>query len=82
MPFEASMIPLKLKRKLRYKGLYNYVRPDKVMIALKWLKENNPLYSNINPLYSNINSWINDVLITNSDFVRPHVDNNDNNCRQ
>ena len=44
LPNEASMIPLKLKRKLRYKGhyMYDYLRPDKVMMTLKWLKANNP----------------------------------------
>ena len=49
MPSEASMIPLKLKCKLHYKGhyMYNYVRPDKVMTALKWLKLNNPMTNNI-----------------------------------
>ena len=75
MPSEASMIPLKLKRKLRYKGhyMYDYVRPDKVMTALKWLKKNNPMYSNID-----INdSWINDDLIGNSEFVNPNVNNGD-----
>ncbi len=75
MPSEASMIPLKLKRKLRYKGhyMYSYVRPDKVMNPLKWLKANNRLYSHID-----VNAdWINDQLITNSEFVNPNVDNND-----
>ena len=77
MPSEASMIPLKLKRKLRYKGhyMYDYVRPDEVMTALKWLKQNNPMYCNID-----INdSWINDDLIANSEFVNPNV-NNDHDC--
>ena len=75
---EASMIPLKLKRKLRYKGhyMYDYVRPDKVMTALKWLKKNNPMYSNID-----INdSWINDDLIANSEFVNPNDVKNGDDC--
>ena len=40
---------MKLKRKLNYKGHYMYqsVRPEKMVIVLKWLKENNPLYSDI-----------------------------------
>jgi hypothetical protein len=67
LPNEANMIPFKLKRKLRYKGhyMYNYVRPHKVMTALKWLKTNNPLYSSIE-----INDeWVNDELIINSEYV-------------
>ncbi len=56
--------------------MYNYVRPDKVMIALKWLKQNNPLYSDID-----INAnWITDELITNSEFVRPDVDDYTNDA--
>ena len=70
------MIPLKLKRKLRYKGHYKYdyiIRPDKVMIALRWLKQNNPLFSNID-----INdNWVTDQLISNSELVRPDNDTND-----
>ena len=27
--------------------MYDFVRPDKIMIALRWLKENNSLYSNV-----------------------------------
>ena len=63
---EAELIPLKLKRKLRYKGhyMYDFVRPDKIMIALRWLKESNSLYSNVD-----INdSWITDQL-NNNEFV-------------
>ena len=71
MPNEA-MIPLKLKRKLRYEGhyLYDYVRPDKVMTALKWLKCNNPLYSSID-----INDeWINNESIVNSEWTLLYKD--------
>ena len=76
LPAEASMIPFKLKRKLRYKGhyVYDYVRPDKVITALKLLKANNPLYSSIE-----VNDkWINNEAIVNSEFVR--YGNVDNNC--
>ena len=39
LPSQTEVIPLKLKRKLQYKGhyMYNYVRPDKVII---WLNAN------------------------------------------
>ena len=40
---QAQMIPIKLKRKLCYKGhyMYQYIRPAKVLVALQWLKSNN-----------------------------------------
>ena len=49
IPTETQLIPFKLKRRLQYKGHYMFqsVRPDKIMLALKWLKENNELYSDI-----------------------------------
>ena len=50
LPDTAEIVPLKLKRKLCYKGHYmhEYIRPKKVMEALTWLKGNNELYHNIN----------------------------------
>ena len=76
LPTEASMIPFKLKRKLGYKGhyMYDYVRPDKVLPALKWLKANNLLYSSIEI----DDEWINNEAIVNTEFVR--CGNFDNNC--
>ena len=49
LPSECELVPLKLKRKLSYKGhyLYDYVSPEKLTKALKWLKANNPLYADI-----------------------------------
>ena len=49
LPSQTELIPLKLKRRLCYKGhyMYNYVRPNVVLTALRWLKENNPLYANV-----------------------------------
>ena len=49
-PSECELVPLKLKRKLSYKGhyMYDYVSPEKLANALKWLKANNPLYTDIN----------------------------------
>ena len=40
LPSECELVPLKLKRKLSYKGhyLYDYVSPQKLINALKWLK--------------------------------------------
>ena len=49
LPSECELVPLKLKRKLSYKGhyLYDYVSPEKLTKALKWLKANNPLFADI-----------------------------------
>ena len=46
LPSQVQLVPMKLKRRLCYKGhyMYEYVRPGKVMAALEWLKANNPLY--------------------------------------
>jgi len=46
---KIGLIPLKLKRKLEYKGhvYFQYIRPKLVKNALKWLKINNTLYSTI-----------------------------------
>ena len=49
LPSEAQMVPMKLKRKLCYKGhyMFQYIRPAKVLAALEWLKANNPLYQDV-----------------------------------
>ncbi|WAR30905.1 PIF1-like protein [Mya arenaria] len=48
-PLEAGLVPLKLKRKVEYKGHYSfqYIRPEKILGALHWLMQNNVLYSTI-----------------------------------
>ena len=58
LPSQTQLVTMKLKRKLCYKTHHyqGYVRPDKVMTALRWLKTNNPLYAAID-----INdSWLED----------------------
>ena len=49
LPSQSELIPLKLKRKLAYKGhyMYDYVTPENVLNALRWLKAHNPLYVNV-----------------------------------
>ena len=46
LPSQVQLVPLKLKRRLSYRGhyMYDYVRPAKVLVALQWLISNNPLY--------------------------------------
>ena len=57
LPSESELVPLKLKRKLSYKG-HNFVRPEKVIGALRWLKDNNPLYKDV----AINDNWVQDSL--------------------
>ena len=43
LPSQSELIPLKLKRKLSYKGhyLYDYITPERLLNALRYLKANN-----------------------------------------
>ena len=49
LPSQSELVPLKLKRKLAYKGyyMYDYITPQKLLDALAFLKGNNPLYVDI-----------------------------------
>ena len=48
LPADAHIVSLKLKRKLEYKQAYLHdtIHPEKVITALYYLKNNNPLYDN------------------------------------
>lgn len=49
IPDEAQLVPMKLKRKIEYKGyhMYGSIRKEIVMNAVKWLKQNNEFYKDI-----------------------------------
>ena len=49
LPSQSELVPLKLKRKLAYRGhyMYDYITPQKLLDALTFLKANNPLYADI-----------------------------------
>ncbi len=49
MPEEADIVDFKLKRKLKYHGhhMSSTINLQKIITALKWLKENNPKYSDV-----------------------------------
>ena len=49
VPENIDLVLLKFKRMITYKSNYmcDYIRPEKVMTALLWLKENNPHYSHV-----------------------------------
>ena len=59
LPADAHIVSLKLKRKLEYKQAYLHdtIRPEKVITALYYLKNNNPLYSDIEINEDWIRSW-------------------------
>ena len=59
IPSDAHIISLKLKRKLEYKQAYLHdtIRPEKVIAALRYLKNNNPEYAEININENWIKSW-------------------------
>ena len=41
LPSQTELVPLKLKHKLAYRGhyMYNYISPEKVLTAVRWLKK-------------------------------------------
>ena len=59
LPADAHIVSLKLKRKLEYKQAYLHdtIRPEKVITALHYLKNNNPLYADIKINEDWIRSW-------------------------
>ena len=59
LPADAHIVSLKLKRKLEYKRAYLHdtIRPEKVITALHYLKNNNPLYADIEINEHWIRSW-------------------------
>ena len=59
LPADAHIVSLKLKRKLEYKHAYLHdtIRPEKVITALHYLKNNNPLYSDIEINEEWIRGW-------------------------
>ena len=66
LPAQSEPIALKLKRKLKYKGhyMYDYVSPEKLNNALRWLKANNPLYADIE-----INdNWVEEAVVNDCDL--------------
>ena len=77
LPSETELIPLKLKRKLAYRGhyMYDYISPEKVLTALRWLKQNNPLYADID-----INEqWLEQAVSNDEDLFGGLVEQCDTN---
>ena len=84
LPDEAQLIPMKLKRKIVYKGYHmsGHIRKDVVMNAVKWLKENNEYYKDIelNDMWDE--EWmateLGSVLVEGEESVIPEEPNNEN----
>ena len=75
LPADAHIVSLKLKRKLEYKQAYLHdtVRPEKVITALHYLKNNNPLYADIEINEDWIRGWQDaDNDVYNGIFVSEH----------
>ena len=75
LPSQTEMVPLKLKRKVAYRGhyMYDYVTPQKPLGALRFLKTNNPLYCDIE-----INDqWFEEAIANDDELGMCLVEQND-----
>ncbi|XP_078794680.1 uncharacterized protein LOC144988284 [Oryzias latipes] len=72
MSIEGSLVPVKLKRKLTYKGHYEYqyVDSERVKQALQFLQSHNSYYNNV----KFNNDWINGFCKETSDVVEKDVE--------
>ena len=76
LPSQSELVPLKLKRKVAYKGhyMYDYIRPQKILDALRYLKVNNPLYADID-----INEqWVEEAMTNDEELYQYLVEQEDN----
>ena len=73
LPSQSELIALKFKRKLSYKShyMYDYVTPQNILDALRYLKTNNPYYKNVNIN----NSWLTQALEDNEDVLCSLIEN-------
>ena len=67
LPTDESLIRVKLKRRLQYKGhqMCQDINPSKVRNALIWLKANNPLFEDIEIDFEEFNEMDHDQLVHN-----------------
>ena len=65
LPTDESLIRVKLKRRLQYKGhqMCQDINPSKVRNALTWLKANNPLFEDIEIDFEEFNEMDHDQLV-------------------
>ena len=75
LPSQSELVPLKLKRKVAYKGhyMYDYIRPQKLLDALRYLKVNNPLYADID-----VNEqWLEEAMANDEELCKYLVEQDD-----
>ena len=75
LPSQSELVPLKLKRKVAYKGhyMYDYIRPQKLLDALRYLKANNPLYADID-----VNEqWLEEAMANDEELCQYLVEQDD-----
>ena len=67
LPTDESLIRVKLKRRLQYKGhqMCQDINPSKVRNALTWLKANNPLFEDIEIDFEEFDQMEDDQLVHN-----------------
>ncbi|XP_072023189.1 uncharacterized protein [Amphiura filiformis] len=86
LPTDHSLIRVKLKRKLEYKGhhMCQDVNPSKIQSALVWLKENNPEYEDIDINFEAFDNMLDDQLIHSdlSDDNEHDIPDSGNECTQ
>ena len=70
--FPSELVPLKLKRKVAYRGHY-YITPQKLLDALRFLKANNHLYADIN-----VNEqWVEAAMANDEELCKHLVEQDD-----
>ena len=77
LPSQSELVPLKLKRKVAYRGhyMYDYIIPQKLLDALRFLKANNPLYADID-----VNEqWVEEAMANNEELCQYLVEQDDEN---
>ena len=74
LPSQSELVPLKLKRKVAYRGhyMYDYI---KLLNTLRFLKANNPLYADIN-----VNEqWVEEAMANDEELCKYLVEQDDEN---
>ena len=91
LPPDAHIVSLKLKRKLEYNQAYLHdtICPEKVITALNYLKNNNPLYADIEINEDWIRGWqdadndlYNGVFVNEDDNAISMESDNERNSTQ
>ena len=77
VPLRSGIIMLKLKRILQFRGYvyFQAVRPQLIIQALNWLRNNNPLYSDITVDIDNIDKNLTALEQNISEESEPLTDN-------